>query len=86
MEYDKAQRKIIIKPNTPTRHLGFIIIRVTLSDSRLTTEYTFSVTVYNKAPFFESKLRDAKFFLGGSYDYKLPNIIERENLPYKIST
>ena len=85
MEYDKAERKIIIKPKEPTIHLGFTIIRVTLSDSRLTSEYTFSVTVSNNAPFFESKLRDAQFGLGGSYEYKLPKIIERENLPFKIS-
>jgi hypothetical protein len=85
MEYDKSERKIIIKPKEPMRHLGFTIIRVTLSDSRLSSEYTFSVTVSNNAPVFESKLRDAQFVIGGSYEYKLPKIIEIENLPYNIS-
>jgi hypothetical protein len=57
---------------------------VLLTDSRLTTEYKFSLTVENHAPYFEQKLRDIKLSLNSDFKYKLPLITDKENLPFRV--
>jgi len=59
-------------------------VRIILSDSLLTKEYTISVTVSNKAPYFESEIKDIKLPLNTDFEYKLPIITEKEKLPYRI--
>ena len=56
-----------------------------LSDSRLTTEYKFSLTVENRAPYFEQKLKDIRFSLNSEFKYKLPLITDKESLPVRVT-
>ena len=83
--FDPINKKIDIKPTNPNYHLGYSIIKVVLSDSRLTTEYKFSLTVENRAPYFEKNLRDIKLSLNSEFKYKLPLITDKENLPVRVT-
>jgi len=83
--FDSALKKLEINPTLPATHLGFNIIRVTLTDSRLTNEYKFSLTVFNLPPYFERPLRDIKLSLNSDFIYKLPLATDKENLPFRVS-
>jgi hypothetical protein len=84
MIYDVKTRIIYIRPTILSFHYGLHYVKVILSDSLLTTEYTFFVTVSNKAPYFESEIKDIKLPLNTEFEYSLPVITEKEKLPYRI--
>ena len=62
------------------------IIKVILSDSKLTTQYQFVVNVLNSQPLFSSPLKDVKVPLNTELNLTLPAIDEKEKLPVRITT
>lgn len=84
MNFDKLIKKFSIKPTLPDLDLGMKIVQLSLSDSKISNDYSFTVNVRNFPPFFEQPLKDLKLPLNTEYTYKLPFIIKKEKLPYKM--
>jgi hypothetical protein len=86
VKFDKDQRAFIIKPTNPMLHLGNSQVRCSLSDSKLSNPFTFSITVTNKAPFFTGgqTLKDVVLDLRSTVEIDLPAVEDLEKLPINI--
>jgi hypothetical protein len=85
MIYDKTAKLIEIRPTSPNFHLGFSIVRIILSDSKISQEFKFSCQVSNTPPYFVMPIKDLKLSLNVDFTYSLPMANDRENLPVKVT-
>ena len=72
-------------PTNPKTDLGPHVIRVELTDSHMSSEFVFSLYVFNEPPFFDAPLRDQRVFLFNEFLYFLPMITDSQDLPVKFS-
>ena len=84
--YDSNENFYILKPKNPIFHLGNFLIKGTLEDTRLSTNFQFSVTVINKAPIFSGgkTLRDITLSLNSIEEVEIPQVEDVEGLPFKV--
>jgi hypothetical protein len=58
MSYESFLSIFMIKPTSPATDLGIFTIKGEISDSRLTTEFSFNVEVYNNPPYMKDNIPD----------------------------
>ena len=76
--------KYTFKPTNPSRDIGIYTIKGSLTDTKLSTDFVFSVQVINDPPYFKQSLRDQRVVLGDSWTYELPITEDKELLPVSI--
>jgi hypothetical protein len=84
MTYDSFQGAFLIKPTNPATELGFFTIKGELTDSRLSSEFSFLVKIYNNPPQMKETIPELNLYLGTTMNYSLPKIEDEEGLPIKI--
>jgi hypothetical protein len=87
--FDSLLSTYVINPTNPATDLGIFTIKgelreIDVSDSYLSTEFSFKVEVFNTPPKMKDQIPDFKLYLGTTFTYKLPNIEDEEELPIKI--
>jgi hypothetical protein len=87
--FDRLLSTYVINPTNPATDLGIFTIKgelreIDVSDSYLSTEFSFKVEVFNTPPKMKDQIPDFKLYLGTPLTYKLPNIEDEEELPIKI--
>jgi hypothetical protein len=73
-----------IRPTNPATDLGIFTVKGEVTDSRLITEFSFSILVYNTPPKLKENIKDLTVYLGNPLSYKLPTIEDEEGLAIKI--
>ena len=75
-----------MKPTNPMLHLGNFPIKGVLTDSRLSTNFQFSITVTNKPPAFTGgqTLKDTIVTLNTQVEIDVPPVEDEEGLPFKV--
>ena len=56
--YDSLLTSFLIKPTNPATDLGFFIIKGEVTDSHLSTEFSFKINVYNTPPTMKENIPD----------------------------
>lgn len=83
--FNSLLQTFAIKPTNPATDLGMFIVKGTMSDSRLSTEFDFKIEVFNNPPHLKERLADQTVKLGVLSTYTLPSIQDEEGLAVKIS-
>ena len=58
MSYEDFLGSFMIKPTNPATDLGIFSVKGELSDSRLSTEFSFNVEIYNNPPYMKDDIPD----------------------------
>jgi hypothetical protein len=82
--YDSILTIFLIRPTNPATDLGIFSIKGEVTDSQLSTEFSFKINVYNSPPTMKDTIPDFTLFLGSLLNYRLPAIEDDEGLPIKI--
>ena len=83
ISYDASLRQFIIKPSNPATDIGVFKVKGILSDSRLSSDFSFTVEVFNNPPSMNGNLADQTIFLSVPSIYTIPKIEDEEGLKIK---
>jgi hypothetical protein len=64
ISYESFLSTFVIKPSNPATDLGIFIIKGELTDSRLSTDFSFKVEIYNNPPYMKDNIPDFTVKLG----------------------
>ena len=62
--YESFLSTFVIKPTNPATDIGIFIIKGELTDSRLSTDFSFKVEIYNNPPYMKDNISDFTVKIG----------------------
>ncbi len=80
MTYNSILSQILIRPKNAATDLGVFRVKGYLSDSHLTSEFSFTLEVFNNPPSMKGYLEDQSVFYEMPSSYTIPVIEDEEGL------